>query len=717
MRTIVVLLLLLTAGALPVSPAESIGSQGIKRALLIGINNYKGAPKLQGALNDVDTMRQILLTKWGFAQENITVVTDEAATRAGLLSALEQFVKETGPNDAVYVHYSGHGSQVEDLNGDEQDDQLDETLVPQDGRTGEVRDITDDELDAIFSKMRAKTALITLDSCHAGTATRSLDVRTRSIPRDTRVHLYKAATSSVANTRAIVPVLASRYVVMTGAAAHQDALDGPIEGRHHGFFTYALSKSLSQVGPGASPRDIFSGVERELKRIQILFDRSSMPEPQLETPPHLVDTAVLGAGVSAGTLSIGDTSSRLPWLNVLPIKDGGSGLVTLVNGTLLGATTGSTWAVYPPRETRFVPGEALAMATVTQVSGKDVVAKVESAGIVISPDARAIALLPATSGQRISIRLLAVPPSRRGVIQDVLKTHLQDVEFVGPEQPARFALDVEGDQLRLLAADGRDVVSSFGLDELWGAGVATVVARSINAVELLTLDNPSSHVKVDVRVVGASKLTPMSSPHSPKVIAEMQAPELRIRKEGESRSEENSLQLEINVNTDSYLTITDVDSEGGVNLLFPNPQQNQAFYSNGFIRANTSVLIPDSIKPGNQAGFYLDYSPPTGMDTIFVFASRDVHAAQMIRDRLAALHLSTKNEPASLRMRSMAAGMHTLRQWLGSVATQGHTLTREELSRVPDGGVTSANTARAVTTPATVATDWAATSIRVMVSQ
>ena len=146
------------SGGINQANAESTtgdASSSTKRALLIGINKYRAVPKLQGSLNDVQTMQQILLTRWGFLDKNISMVTDEAATRAGMLAALEQLVKDTGPNDTVYFHYSGHGSQVEDLNGDETDDGLDETLVPQDGRSGDVRDITDDELDAIWMYLQS----------------------------------------------------------------------------------------------------------------------------------------------------------------------------------------------------------------------------------------------------------------------------------------------------------------------------------------------------------------------------------------------------------------------------------------------------------------------------------------------------------------------------------------------------------------------------------
>ncbi|HEV7715172.1 MAG TPA: caspase family protein, partial [Steroidobacteraceae bacterium] len=75
---------------------------GVKRALLIGINDYKSVPGLQGSVNDVQTMREVLVTRWGFPEANIRMVTDQAGTRAGILAALEDLVRTAGPNDTVY---------------------------------------------------------------------------------------------------------------------------------------------------------------------------------------------------------------------------------------------------------------------------------------------------------------------------------------------------------------------------------------------------------------------------------------------------------------------------------------------------------------------------------------------------------------------------------------------------------------------------------------
>lgn len=713
--------------------AATDSGPGVKRALLVGINKYQAVPKLQGSINDIETMRQILLTRWGFPERNISILKDESATRAGILAALDQLVKETGPQDTVYFHFSGHGSQVEDLNGDEEDG-LDETLVPQDGRSGDVRDITDDELDAVFARLRAKNAFIVLDSCHSGTATRSLDIRTRSIPRDNRVDIYRKADQASVKTRAVIPVVTSRYVVMSGAASNQEALDGPVDGRYHGFFTFALARSLSTAGAGATPRDIFGGVERELKRIQTHFGRSSMPEPQLEAPPELLEKTLFGQTSGGTGIASQIQASRLPWLEVQP---GIAGQVTFVSGVLLGAGPGSMWTLYPPGEINFLPGRALAVATVTQTSGKDSLAKLQKAESVIPKGARAVALLPAASGEKIPIRIVDVPQERRKHIEDILKRNIAEVELVGQEKTARFLVDTQGSDLRLLAADGLEVVASFStVDDQWGAGLALVVSRSANASELLTLDNPSTQLKMNVRVVNAvAQKTSVGTRGIAVVAGNTKPAQYRIRRPKETRSEKNSLQLEVSVSADSYVTIVDVDSEGGVNLLFPNNYQQPSFVTDGFVRAGEVVLIPDSLKPGNRAGFYWDYTPPKGTDTIRVFTSTDVQTAQMLRQRVQTLQTTASHTSGVVKTRGVAAGIGSIRQDLATIATRGIVTVYDPTSHVPGtliadqpeppSSVTSAPADPVALTPpmpssepvmpAAPAADWAATSVTILV--
>ncbi len=727
-----VLLLLIAIGC--IAAHDQVGAQqpgspsgGAKRALLIGINKYRAVPKLQGSLNDIETMKRVLVSRWGFPEGNIRMLTDEQATRDGMLAALNQFVSETGPLDTVYIHYSGHGSQVADLNGDEPDDQLDETLVPQDGRTGAIPDITDDELDVIFGRLPTKNAFIVLDSCHSGTATRSLDIRTRSVPQDTRVDLYQAALKPEVHTRGNIQMLPAHFILMTGAASHQEALDGPVEGRYHGFFSYALSKSLSSTPVDATPREIFRGVETELKRIQTHFGRASMPEPQLEAPPDLLERPLLGGA--------GNAPSRLAWVEVKPAA---AGTITLVNGLILGAAPGSTWAIYPPGETMFTPGRALAIATVMHLDGQHAQAKLHPAGKKIQDRSRAVASLPASTGETIPVHLLNVPSSQRKQIEQMLQKQIPNLELVRPDQAPRYLVNTQGSTIQLLAADGIQLVGAFdGKRDEWAAGVAMVVSRSAHASELLTLDNPSSQLKIDLRVANSP------APGKPKVgtrgiavvAADTQPARYRIRKPGKPRTAENTLQLQVKVNADTYISIIDVDSEGGVNLLFPNDYAKPSFYPEGFVKGGETVLIPDSLHDSNRAGFYWDYSPPKGMDTVRVFSSTDLETAQMIRQRIRELQASVSKTPGKISTRAVGESIDSIRGNLAKRAARGIVAISDQTSHQPGLVGSEAPTEpelpplavpstqadivappEAVSTPpAGPAPDWAATSITIKV--
>ena len=660
-------------------------THGVKRALLIGINRYKSVPALKGSVNDVETMREILTSRWGFLPRNITVLTDENATRDNMLAALNRLVQEANPADTVYFHYAGHGSQVVDFSGDESDG-LDETIVPQDGRNSGVRDIVDDELDVIFSRLRARNAVIVLDSCHSGTATRSLDFVTRSLPRDARVELYR--TSAIGTvTRGIVPFERSHFVVMSGAAANEAALDGPIDGRFHGFFTYALSRALMAAGSDVSPREVFSGVTRELARIQAIYGPISMPEPQLEAPPTALDQPLFVPTIASSGGQVPVDLPRLAWLEVTPAPDG---QVTLVNGILLGAAPGSTWAIYPDGETRFYAGHAIATVVVTQLTGKDALASLVQPRRPITSRSRAVALMPAPSLLRPSIRFLNVPEDQRSRIEGIFGIDRKDLTVVGPKEEARFLVDMEGQTVRLLTADGLQSVGTFDVsDERSAADVQRMVSRAMKVAQLLTLDNPSSQIVVSARVTGSHPVTTRDI----GLVADAGPADMHTLRPGEVRSSQNSLQLSITVNVDAYLTIVDVDSEGTISVGFPNDEQHREFYPDGAVPANQDILIPDSLLPNNRAGYYWDYNPPRGVDTIRIFASTDLATAKLIRMRIRAL----QSDGNDLESRGSQVGLEYLRTDLTALATRDEAIAGRNEKGLP------------------VAADWAATTLTIRV--
>ena len=701
---------MLAADANPTQPAAtSGGSAGTKRALLIGINNYKAVPHLMGSLNDVAAMRQVLITRWGFDPANIRTLTEEAATRKAILAALRELVRESQPDDTLVVHFSGHGSQVQDLDGDEEDG-LDETLVPWDGRTPGVPDIVDDELDKIFSALRTRAVLIVLDSCHSGTATRAIDFRTRGIPQDMRIGLYQEGELGT-KTRAIVPRVQSRFLVMSAVADNEEALDGPIDGDYHGVFTFALSRSLAVSPPDASPRDVFARVADEMKALQARFGRTSMPDPQLEGPANLLDRALLvSRGPSTGSDSAATAgAARLAWIEVQP---GAPGEVLLVHGALLGAAAGSTWAIYPPGETEFAPGRAVAVATAAANVGLNVPATLQDPAVHVQSNSRAVLLMPAPGNARIAVRIVQSSAERRRQIAQVLARSARNIDIVGPGQPARFLIDASADSLRVITADEREVVATLDMRSgQWGAEMARLVSRSANASQLLAIDNPGSQMSVRAQVVGETPRTTRDI----VLVADTRPAHLHVRRANETRAKENSLQLAVTVSADAYLTIVDVDSEGNANLLFPNSYQRADFYPDGRVPGNQPLLLPDGLSAGSRAGFFWDYGPPAGIDTIRIFASSDAATAKLIRDRIRALQaapggtraLPPSGSGSSGGSLSVSDALGSLHRDLAGLSTRGIVTTADS------GAASSAPPAVPAERPA----DWAATSVTVAIAQ
>ena len=144
----------------------------MKKALLIGINYYSvPGNTLNGCINDIKNMSTILTSKFGYDASNVTMLRDDATTlsmmptKANMLAQLNELMAASANYSEIWIHYSGHGSQVIDRNGDEKDG-LDEVIVPVDFRKNGY--ITDDTLRDILSKSKCRTFIL-LDSCHSGT--------------------------------------------------------------------------------------------------------------------------------------------------------------------------------------------------------------------------------------------------------------------------------------------------------------------------------------------------------------------------------------------------------------------------------------------------------------------------------------------------------------------------------------------------------------------
>lgn len=145
-----------------------------RKALIVGINRYQNpANNLNGCEPDaVDTYDTLLIN--GFPRTQRKLLLNEKATKNNIMQQLDKLVDDTERGDVRVFYYSGHGTQIDDADGDETD-VIDEALCPHDISFDNGTYIIDDELHEIFSKLHPQASCdVIFDSCFSGSATRSL---------------------------------------------------------------------------------------------------------------------------------------------------------------------------------------------------------------------------------------------------------------------------------------------------------------------------------------------------------------------------------------------------------------------------------------------------------------------------------------------------------------------------------------------------------------
>lgn len=174
-----------------------------KYAFIVAISKYDYSTNWKGinSNNDIDLIYPTLLSN-GFKKENIFIygnneriegnkIGKTKLTKEVILKSIKEHLFDPiDSGDIVFFHFSGHGQQIADDNGDEWDG-LDESLVPEDApmKNYTVSDksikliynrekhLRDDELDSIFTKIREKlgpkgSVFVSIDACFSGTSTR-----------------------------------------------------------------------------------------------------------------------------------------------------------------------------------------------------------------------------------------------------------------------------------------------------------------------------------------------------------------------------------------------------------------------------------------------------------------------------------------------------------------------------------------------------------------
>lgn len=281
-----------------------------KLALLVGINQYKSSP-LQGCVTDVFLQKQLLIHRFGFSPQDILILTDQQATRQGILTAFEEhLIKQGREDDVVVFHYSGHGSQVKDPDCDEADC-LNSTFVPIDSvlpidypsKGGTVKDITGHTLFLLMDALKSEHVTAVLDSCYSGGGTRgNFAVRARSggstlepiaAEQTYQQQWLEKLNLSPAEFKQRRRRGVAKGVVVASTLRDQLAADAPFNDFFAGAFTYLMTQYLWQQTGSQSFTQVIPDVARSTTRLsftgQVPKAEAKPNSNHLQSPVYFID--------------------------------------------------------------------------------------------------------------------------------------------------------------------------------------------------------------------------------------------------------------------------------------------------------------------------------------------------------------------------------------------------------------------------------------------
>lgn len=154
-----------------------------KRALVIGLGEY-GDTNWSTIHGDKDVPIIVEMLKQ-YKYSDIKTLINQQATKKQIVFEFKNLANRCLAGDIIYIHFSGHGQRMTDLDGDEEDG-LDEAWIPYDGylqygdKDRGEKHLVDDEIGILLTDIRNRIGdsghlLVSVDACHSGDSSRDIN--------------------------------------------------------------------------------------------------------------------------------------------------------------------------------------------------------------------------------------------------------------------------------------------------------------------------------------------------------------------------------------------------------------------------------------------------------------------------------------------------------------------------------------------------------------
>ena len=231
-------------------PAISYEWGGRNYALVIGVSKYEfhegGLRDLEYADADARSIADLLKTRAGFKDPDISYLENENATVENVRAAVDLFLERARENDLIFLFIAGHGAQ-------DPFDPKSLYLILHDSKVTNLprTALNMSELQGMFMhRLRAKRMVILIDACHSGGVDTLSTASVRQLERSENNTFSMYAEKLFGG---------EGRALLTSSDVNEVSEEGKKWGNGHGVFTWAILEGLRGIADVNRDRVITTG--------------------------------------------------------------------------------------------------------------------------------------------------------------------------------------------------------------------------------------------------------------------------------------------------------------------------------------------------------------------------------------------------------------------------------------------------------------------------
>lgn len=576
-----------------------VNAQLQKHALIIAIGDY---PEGTG-WNPISSINDIPLVQGAYEKQgfsNFIIKKNEEATLDGILAGFTDLTKSIKAGDIVAIHISSHGQQIYDDGNKDEIDGYDEAIVTygahaefSDQYRGELH-LRDEQFGELIDDIRAKLGpkgdvIVTIDACHSGTGTRG-EEKTRGGKKPLAPYHYKPEKQKTDE----VGMFEKNYPFSRGAsqtelspmvvisAARADELNYEFEGK--GSLSVALARSMDHLGKNFSYRTLFSKI---LKEMSIIAPRQN---PALEGD---VDRTLFG----------GHVVEQEPYYKVTQLN---YDAIRVDGGVFTGLNTNASFKLYPAGTVSTKDVEPVTTGTISYAEGftangtldKELEGQPAEYWLFVNEKSygdRTVWLGLGKSLNKEDMKSISARFENSALIKLVDNDHKPEFTL---DKNDRGTWDI------LRVSDGSVYKENIRPNDFRKVQKTLTSYAQGKFIKELEITNPDYNVELELipfRLVDG-KVDTLSLE--------------QIQDEGGVPVFTSDIQAFIKITNhgdfDIYFNIIDIQPDGVINPLIPNPRKNED-PKDYKIAAGQTFTLPRNNK--------VSFAPPYGLETFKIFAS------------------------------------------------------------------------------------------------